>query len=157
MTPVLFCKSHNLDGKRLHDFCDTNEKGEVCATGYIHRRVVIVIRLFKTAIQVFTRAYKQVSLDNSYGLLRKARRLDTIMANHGDKAHGGKSTELPTPNIKCYVCHTEYSPFFHAVENNGKQNQVYECHGCYYFRKSMGRLIEPLNELNDLNRIWDLC
>jgi len=30
MTPVLFCKPHNLDGRRVYDFCDTNDKGEVC-------------------------------------------------------------------------------------------------------------------------------
>jgi hypothetical protein len=29
MTPVIFCRTHNIDGRRIHDFCDLNERGEV--------------------------------------------------------------------------------------------------------------------------------
>ncbi|KIJ55283.1 hypothetical protein M422DRAFT_57796 [Sphaerobolus stellatus SS14] len=119
MTPVVFCKFHTVDGRRLYDFCDTNERGE-------------------TAIQVYAKNYKQVPQDNSYGLLRKARRLDVIISGAADKGGLGRAAEISVPTTRCCKCNSGYSPFFHRVDNvdAARDKQAYECHACYFESKA---------------------
>ncbi|KAF8507958.1 hypothetical protein BU17DRAFT_57044 [Hysterangium stoloniferum] len=117
MTPVVFCKTHSPGEKRLHDFCDMNERGE-------------------TALQVYTKNYKQVPLDNSYRLLRKARRLDAAMEIISEK-NPSRVVDISISDTRCHNCGTEYSPFFHPVKketsqtSEGRDNPIYECHCCY--------------------------
>ena len=88
-------------------------------------------------MQVYTKHYKQVVLDNSYGLLRKARRLDTIMMASSEKPGPSRAGELPLSDDQCHACHTEYSPFFHPLDTNkpphpqAGQDRLVECHVCY--------------------------
>ena len=92
-------------------------------------------------MQVYTKNYKQVVLDNSYGLLRKARRLDVIMMSSG-KTGPSRPGELPLSDVRCYICHTEYSPFFHPLDTSKLpdsqvgQDGLVECHVCYSDRKA---------------------
>jgi len=126
MTPVILCKPHNIEGRRLYDFCDTNDKGE-------------------TALQVYTKNYKEVPTDNSYGLLRKARRLDSVMLSGSEKASTARAAaEAAAPGIQCCRCSTEYSPFFHPVDNAPKSDtaqgqEAYECHACYFQSKKIAQ------------------
>jgi hypothetical protein len=106
----------------------------------------------QTALQVYAKNYKQVVLDNSYGLLRKARRLDLIMAGHSEKTT--RTTDFPTCDMRCFKCHTEYSPFFHAVNVKKKSEsheQAYECHICFSNKTAQQPLEQPRSTPADVS------
>ncbi|CAE6432843.1 unnamed protein product [Rhizoctonia solani] len=61
---LIRCKMHPNAPRPTFDICSLNANGE-------------------SALQVYCRTYKQVSVSHSYGLLRKARRLDTLLRAQG--------------------------------------------------------------------------
>lgn len=64
-------------------------------------------------MQLYCRTYKQVSVSHSYGLLRKAKRLDTLLRAQGFLPAVPSSVELtPEVGVKCLRCDTQHSPCF---------------------------------------------
>lgn len=95
MNAVIICDNHSGHSKKLYELCDVDEKG-------------------RSALQVFTETYKQAqNSEKTYGLLRKARRLDeAVTAPRFDAVPSLEaSLVLPIYN-KCIICSTEYSPFW---------------------------------------------
>ena len=110
--------------------------------------------LLKTALQVYCRAYKQVSLNHGHGLLRKARRLDSIL---------NIRNEVPTPQVpapssaepQCHQCHTEFSPAFYPLAESpsmakGQQNDLnkWECHRCHFEANETSKKVEEDKRLD---------
>ncbi|TBU61777.1 hypothetical protein BD310DRAFT_919862 [Dichomitus squalens] len=122
LVPVVVCKSHVGHKRQIYDICETNDAGE-------------------TTLQIYCRNYKQAQVDQTHGLLRKARRLDKILQASADTASTTSVDESApsTPGVApgpsapktngysnglshsasadphCYRCQTEFSPFFHEV------------------------------------------
>jgi len=68
----------------------------------------------QTAVQVFTETYKQAqSNEKTYGLLRKARRLDEVIAAPRFDAVPTLDPSLVLPIYnRCVFCSTEFSPYW---------------------------------------------
>ncbi|KAH9832546.1 uncharacterized protein C8Q71DRAFT_258205 [Rhodofomes roseus] len=118
MVPVIICKGHVGHKRELIDVCATNDLGE-------------------TALQVFCKNYKQVPIAQTHGLLRKARRLDSILSN-GAEGVPPDSELHPSSEPRCYRCHSEFSPFFHpgSATTNGASSHTdsrtsWLCHRCF--------------------------
>ncbi|KAH9930212.1 uncharacterized protein B0H18DRAFT_993754 [Fomitopsis serialis] len=117
MVPVIICKGHVGHRRELIDICATNDLGE-------------------TALQVYCKSYKQVPIAQTHGLLRKARRLDSIL-NNGTESLPADSDLPPSSEPRCYRCHSEFSPFFHPVSAtaNGTTSladrRTWQCHQCF--------------------------
>ncbi|KAL0060485.1 putative PHD type zinc finger protein with BAH domain-containing protein [Marasmius tenuissimus] len=104
MAAVVICKDHDFAKRRIYDICETDEGGE-------------------SALQVYCRAYKQAPIAETYGLLRKARRLDQILSIQLE-------TPLPDPtldNISCSQCQTQYTPAFYPTDTG-----AWLCHACNF-------------------------
>ncbi|KAL0574305.1 putative PHD type zinc finger protein with BAH domain-containing protein [Marasmius crinis-equi] len=104
MAAVVICKDHDSNKRRIYDICETDEGGE-------------------SALQVYCRAYKQAPIAETYGLLRKARRLDQILNLQLD-------TPLPDPtldNLSCSQCATQYTPAFYPTDTG-----AWLCHACNF-------------------------
>ncbi|KAG8835592.1 putative PHD type zinc finger protein with BAH domain-containing protein [Serendipita sp. 399] len=104
MNAVILCDNHGGSplgsGKKIYDLCDLDERG-------------------RTALQVFTETYKQAQNgESTYGLLRKARRLDEIVpAPRFDAVPSlHPSQVLPSEN-QCVFCLTESSPFWWPTDS----------------------------------------
>ncbi|KAG9042537.1 putative PHD type zinc finger protein with BAH domain-containing protein [Tulasnella sp. UAMH 9824] len=86
-------------------------------------------RWTETALQMYCRNYKQVPLEHSYGLLRRAYRLDQALAIPPPNP----AADLPPPQDTCCRCGTTYSPFFWPASDflqNGFANNAVICQKC---------------------------
>ncbi|KAK1220878.1 putative PHD type zinc finger protein with BAH domain-containing protein [Marasmius sp. AFHP31] len=104
MAAVVICKDHDFGKRRIYDICETDEGGE-------------------SALQVYCRAYKQAPIAETYGLLRKARRLDQILSEKPE-------TPLHDPtldNISCSQCQTQFTPAFYPTDTG-----AWLCHACNF-------------------------
>lgn len=88
----------------------------------------------QTALQVYCQAYKQAAVSQAHGLLRKARRLDTILGVR-DTVHAMPTTSEPV----CYRCHSQFSPSFYLLSDsslfvNGHHDggDTWICHKCHF-------------------------
>ncbi|KZT25327.1 hypothetical protein NEOLEDRAFT_1169507 [Neolentinus lepideus HHB14362 ss-1] len=105
MNPIICCKEHASFTKRIiYEICDMNDAGE-------------------TALQVYCNNYKQAQVAQSYGLLRKARRLDSIL---NIRSTEGQTSAKSGPEPHCLKCGTEYSPLFYPFRSE------FVCHRCYF-------------------------
>ncbi|KAI0730597.1 hypothetical protein C8Q76DRAFT_832983 [Earliella scabrosa] len=120
LAPSVICKSHIGHKRQLHDICEMNEAGE-------------------TALQLYCRHYKQASVAQTHGLLRKAQRLDKILdastvagaPSAASDAFIDEPMAISPPSTSithCYRCRTEFSPYFHEVAGRAK---AWLCHKCY--------------------------
>lgn len=63
---------------------------------------------------MYCKHYKQAKIADTYGLLRKAHRLDMILnTEESDDADSESSRAFPDP--QCRRCHTEFSPTFYPT------------------------------------------
>lgn len=123
MSPVLYCKEHDKKRHHVYPICDTNDGGE-------------------TALQVFARAYRQALVGQAHGLLRKARRLDQVIArseqqqNGASASHRGRSKGEDSDHTvvdvetRCYKCQTACTPFWHKVTMGLGSGTRSVCHRC---------------------------
>ncbi|EPT02944.1 hypothetical protein FOMPIDRAFT_101265 [Fomitopsis schrenkii] len=113
MVPVIICKGHVDHRRELIDICTTNELGE-------------------TALQVYCKNYKQVPIAQTHGLLRKARRLDSIL-NAGVEIPPAEA-EVPLSSSSdphCFRCNSEFSPFFHPMAPTPNGTRTWFCNRCF--------------------------
>ncbi|KAJ1306572.1 hypothetical protein OPQ81_007573 [Rhizoctonia solani] len=101
---LIRCKAHPTATRPSFDICSLNTNGE-------------------SALQVYCRTYKQVSVSHSYGLLRKAKRLDTLLRAQGflpaiPSPHNSQkfTHALPDGNAVCDSCGTHDSPCFWSLD-----------------------------------------
>ncbi|KIJ65499.1 hypothetical protein HYDPIDRAFT_39434 [Hydnomerulius pinastri MD-312] len=109
MVPIICCQEHEPTRHELYDVCETDETGE-------------------TALQVYCRTYKQAPVSQAHGLLRKARRLDSILNTRPDAVEG---TLEPEPH--CDLCSTQYSPCFYRSKYYPDR---WHCHKCHWSQQS---------------------
>ncbi len=96
----------------------------------------------QTALQMYCRNYKQVPLEHSYGLLRRAYRLDQAL----ELPEAGP-LKMPAPDDQCYQCKSEYSPIFWPtddglLDNQGKRRLL--CHRCHRSAIGQDQLTAPV-------------
>ncbi|KAF5351332.1 hypothetical protein D9758_008025 [Tetrapyrgos nigripes] len=106
MNAVMFCRDHSHSRRRIYGLCDTDDGGE-------------------SALQIYVREYKQAQIGNTHGLLRKARRLDSLLAPHAE------SPPPPDPvldNMECCQCHTQFSPAFYPSPTSPGSSLCHKCH-----------------------------
>jgi hypothetical protein len=77
---------------------------------------------FQSALEVYCKTSKQIPSDNSYALIRKARRLDALLKENNKPA----PNQSPEIEPECHKCKTQYSPFFWPDESEGGVI----CHRC---------------------------
>ncbi|KAF8159372.1 hypothetical protein B0H34DRAFT_654907 [Crassisporium funariophilum] len=132
MNAIVSCVDHDHSKRDIYDICETNEGGE-------------------TALQVYCRAYKQAPVGQAHGLLRKARRLDTILNIRSEAI----PPTTPMPNSagpECYHCRTLFSPAYYPLTDvptlNGQHSSrdYWECHRCHFEKnetsgKTMGMMV----------------
>ncbi|CAE6484289.1 unnamed protein product [Rhizoctonia solani] len=101
---LIRCKSHPNAPRPTFDICSLNANGE-------------------SALQVYCRTYKQVSVSHSYGLLRKAKRLDTLLRAQGflppvSSPHSSQilSHTMSSGKAVCNSCATNDSPCFWSLD-----------------------------------------
>jgi len=126
LEPFVWCNAHILEQNRIvWGPCDASE-GE-------------------TALQMYSKNYKQVPLEQSYGLLRRAYRLDQALAIPDNKM----VIEADASIDRCCKCGTEWSPFFWPVSDgvqNGTGKPPVKCHSCHFPElKSATNGIDHLN------------
>ncbi|KIK96767.1 hypothetical protein PAXRUDRAFT_825597 [Paxillus rubicundulus Ve08.2h10] len=109
MVPIVSCQEHETSKRELYDVCETDDTGE-------------------TALQVYCRTYKQAPVSQAHALLRKARRLDSILNAHADAVDGNAD-----PEPQCDLCATQYSPCFYRSKYY--PDRVH-CHKCYCSQQS---------------------
>ncbi|KAF9061938.1 hypothetical protein BDP27DRAFT_1406433 [Rhodocollybia butyracea] len=104
MSAIISCRDHNHSRRRIYEICETDDGGE-------------------SALQVYCRAYKQVTqVSQTHALLRKARRLDQLIAVHAESPE----PEPADNNLECSKCRTHFSPrFYHTVMG-------WYCHSCNF-------------------------
>ncbi|KAF8997921.1 hypothetical protein BDQ17DRAFT_1362847 [Cyathus striatus] len=111
MNAIVSCKDHDHSKRDIYDICETNEGGE-------------------TALQVYCQAYKQAAVGQAHGLLRKARRLDTIL-NVRSETSVSRASSTPfdtTPSEpECSRCRSQFSPAFYP---DGSDKWI--CHKCHF-------------------------
>jgi len=122
MNALVWCHAHDRAGRTVYGLGEVDPK-----TGL-------------TAMQTYCRAYKQVPLEGTFSLLRKAHRLDMLMAARTEPT-------LPLfhlPLSKCRNCGSTNSPFFYPdppersdddkmdVEKVNEDSEPLLCHACYY-------------------------
>ncbi|PPQ93874.1 hypothetical protein CVT25_013583 [Psilocybe cyanescens] len=123
MNAIVSCKDHDHSKRDIYDICETNEGGE-------------------TALQVYCQAYKQAPVSQAHGLLRKARRLDTILGIRNENQNSSYAASAE-PEPECRQCHSQFSPAFYripAAAARGEQAlrglEGYEgdwmCHQCHF-------------------------
>ncbi|EIN03844.1 hypothetical protein PUNSTDRAFT_77480 [Punctularia strigosozonata HHB-11173 SS5] len=113
MSPVIRCPQHSHDKtqREIFGLCEMDDNGE-------------------TALQVYCKNYKRVQTDQSYGLLRKARRLDDLLTET-DPQVNGQRTPADDSGPSCASCHTRFSPSFHPTAGNLGSGSLL-CHKCYF-------------------------
>lgn len=129
MNAVIICDNHSGHPKKIYDLCDLDEKGRVSKLSF---NMVLSLRSNprQTALQVFTETYKQAhNSEKTYGLLRKARRLDQVIA-----APRFDAVPVLEPALvlslynKCIFCSTEFSPYWweapHHLVTNGMSSTM---------------------------------
>ncbi|EJD47915.1 hypothetical protein AURDEDRAFT_113199 [Auricularia subglabra TFB-10046 SS5] len=115
LVPYVSCAHHNQDTRRIFSLCELNHTGETIA-------------------QLYCRTYKQVAAGHSYPLLRKARRLDTLIP-HTNPQNERQARQLDPATVKnatdqrCVQCNTEYSPMFYPAEGG------HMCHRCHWTKE----------------------
>ena len=82
---------------------------------------------------MYCKNYKQAQLDNTHGLLRKAKRLDQIIQT--EDSVDSEST-LASVDMHCWSCGTEYSPCFYSFTVKefmvgDEFGEAWECHSCH--------------------------
>ncbi|KAF8673463.1 PHD-like zinc-binding domain [Rhizoctonia solani] len=100
MKASIRCKTHSASLRPSFDICSLNTNGE-------------------PALQLYCRTYKQVSISHSYGLLRKAKRLDTLLRAQGFlPAISSIGDPLSPLNLasNCRSCGTNDSPCFWTLD-----------------------------------------
>ncbi|KAF8748005.1 PHD-like zinc-binding domain [Rhizoctonia solani] len=100
MKASIRCKTHSASLRPSFDICSLNTNGE-------------------SALQLYCRTYKQVSISHSYGLLRKAKRLDTLLRAQGFlPAISSIGDPLSPLNLasNCRSCGTNDSPCFWTLD-----------------------------------------
>ncbi|THV02548.1 hypothetical protein K435DRAFT_749271 [Dendrothele bispora CBS 962.96] len=106
MNAVMFCREHPHSRRRIYGLCETDDGGD-------------------SALQVYVREYKQAQIANTYGLLRKARRLDSLLHPRSD------TPPAPDPaldNLECCQCHTQFSPAFYPSPSTPGASLCHSCH-----------------------------
>ena len=136
MHAVISCVDHDHTRRRIHDMCDVDANGEVCGLGAISIHLLIYIQ---SALQVYCRVYKQAPVATTYGLLRKAKRLDAAL---GWKGEPTAFTETAAPHLECAKCRTEFSPLFHPVEGSPG---VVLCHTCHFTAQPKPAFENPMD------------
>ncbi|RDB15348.1 Lid2 complex component snt2 [Hypsizygus marmoreus] len=118
MNAIISCKDHDHTRRAIYDICETNEGGE-------------------TALQVYCQAYKQAPVGQAHALLRKARRLDQILNVRTDTVV--IPPEQPSPEPKCYRCHSQFSPAFYRIPmvngthaSSSSSSDTWLCHKCHF-------------------------
>jgi len=104
MIPIVCCQEHDASKRVLFDMCEMDETGE-------------------TALQAYCRTYKSAPVSQAHALLRKARRLDSLVHPHRADAIDGPGE----PYRQCSVCDTQYTPCFHW----DIYAEQWYCHKCY--------------------------
>ena len=131
MNPIVSCRDHDRSKREIYDICETNDGGQVFRN-LVYYPGHSQCYFQQTALQVYCQAYKQAAIGQAHALLRKARRLDTILHLKGDGIH-----VIPTlPEPECFRCHSQFSPSFYRVPEttfslNG-HHDVWICHKCHY-------------------------
>ncbi|KAG8782439.1 putative PHD type zinc finger protein with BAH domain-containing protein [Serendipita sp. 397] len=104
MSAVILCDNHGGaplgNGKKIYELCDVDERG-------------------RTALQVFTETYKQAqNSESTYGLLRKARRLDEVVpAPRFDAVPSLHPSQVQLLENQCVFCSTDSSPFWWSTDS----------------------------------------
>lgn len=107
MTPQCFCRSHDLEGRTIYEMHEMDPEQN------------------ETALQIYTSAYKSSHHDDSFALIRKAKRLDESLPR----------LEYALPDRSCVSCHVDVSPRWHLVENGMEidgRGEEYQCHQCWF-------------------------
>ncbi|TFK29580.1 hypothetical protein FA15DRAFT_677545 [Coprinopsis marcescibilis] len=116
MNAIVSCKDHDHTKRAIYDICETNEGGE-------------------TALQVYCQAYKQAQTGQTHGLLRKAKRLDSIL---NLRSEGYVSPPDPiSPDPECLRCHSQFSPAFYPTLGPNGGLDVFLCHRCHFESNEM--------------------
>jgi len=112
MQPIVLCNLHSLQGRPLIRMCDKNTTGE-------------------TALQLYCQTYKQVPLEHSYALLRKARRLDNVLNVPNLDDPPAPPSKTAPPDRHCAKCETQFSPVFYPVTSPlPDAPKTFHCHQC---------------------------
>lgn len=112
MQPIVLCNLHSLQGRPLIRLCDKNTNGE-------------------TALQLYCQTYKQVPLEHSYALLRKARRLDSVLDVPSLDDPPPPPSKTAPPDRHCVKCKTRFSPIFYPVSSSSPDApKTFLCHQC---------------------------
>ncbi|KAK7685733.1 hypothetical protein QCA50_011078 [Cerrena zonata] len=132
MVPTVTCKGHPAHRRERFEMCEMNELGE-------------------TALQVYCKNYKQAPLDNTHGLLRKAKRLDQIIQTEEDSVDS--ESTLASSDMHCWSCGTEYSPCFYSFTVKefmvgDEFGEAWECHNCH-----MKQLQAPSSSSSSRNHV----
>lgn len=125
MNAIVSCKDHDHGRRSIYDICETNEGGE-------------------TALQVYVQSYKQAQVGQAHGLLRKARRLDSILNTRSESSTPSTAStpqQRPSPGPECDQCQTQFSPAFYALEENSTRFRSKRClcHKCHWNIESRNR------------------
>lgn len=113
MTPGVWCKGHDLEGKVIYDMFEVDPE------------------LGQNALQVYVSTYKTVPATESFALLRKAQRLDVVEDRVADRRaadrmdvhiNGDTKPALPA----CTVCGIDVSPRWHG------SGPTLRCHQCSF-------------------------
>ncbi|KAL9713425.1 putative PHD type zinc finger protein with BAH domain-containing protein [Leucoagaricus gongylophorus] len=126
MNAIVSCKTHDHSRRSIYDMCETNEGGE-------------------TALQVYVQAYKQAQIGQIHGLLRKARRLDNIIAtrSNSSSSSAAPSTLQKPSDPECSLCQTQFSPAFYYEDDPTRfPAQRCLCHKCHWNIELRNRIAE---------------
>ncbi|KAJ3740275.1 hypothetical protein DFH05DRAFT_1426471 [Lentinula detonsa] len=106
MNAIVSCKGHDHSRRQIYEICDTDDGGE-------------------SALQVYCRAYKQVppQVNQTHALLRKARRLDQLIAVRPEHA---LTNNTSSEDLECVKCLTQFTPKFYHTESG------WMCHACNF-------------------------
>ncbi|KAF8347972.1 hypothetical protein F5887DRAFT_881413 [Amanita rubescens] len=120
MNAIVSCKDHDHGRRVIYDICETNDGGE-------------------TALQVYCRAYKQAPVNQAHGLLRKARRLDSLL-NRSSEPPPIPPLSNAQPEFKCCKCCSKYSPAFYPTipkdaGHRSSDGNYYLCHRCKFLEE----------------------
>jgi hypothetical protein len=139
MNAIVSCRDHDHSKRDIYDLCETNEGGEV--------RIDFSSLIFssnnnisiQTALQVYCQAYKQAPIGQAHGLLRKARRLDSILNIRSSDAQQPIQPVVPAgPEPSCCRCQSQFSPAFYPAADTGyaangpSESPLWMCHKCHF-------------------------
>lgn len=78
----------------------------------------------QTALQAYCGTYKRAPVSYAHALLRKARRLDSLLHPHRVDVLDGPSE----PDHQCDLCTTQYSPCFYRSRYYPDRWHCHKCH-----------------------------